>query len=85
MFPNNSRYNDTFDKLLDFVALDENKDLGDTLGTTAGGISAPLLVKMLCKRSLISIIWDYSTKHSIKKESSDFYPVTNFRKATKKS
>ena len=66
LFPNNVDIN-VFDKLLDFVALDENKDLGDTLGTTAGGISAPLLVKMLCKRSLISIIWDYVTKHSIKK------------------
>ena len=40
LFPNNVDIN-VFDKLLDFVALDENKDLGDTLGTTAGGISAP--------------------------------------------
>ena len=57
----------SFNELLDFVTLDETKELGDTLGTTAGGISAQLLVKMLCKRSLISIIWDYTTKHSIKK------------------
>ena len=56
-----------FDNLLDFVALDENKELGDTLGTTAGGISAQILVKLLCKRPIISVIWDYLTKHSIKK------------------
>ena len=51
LFPNSSLDNDTFDELLDFVTLDETKELGDTLGTTAGGISAPLLVKMICKRS----------------------------------
>jgi glutathione S-transferase len=56
-----------FDDLLDFVALDENKELGDTLGTTAGGISAQILVKLLCKRPIINVIWDYLTKHSIKK------------------
>ena len=43
------------------------KELGETLGTTAGGISATILVRLLCKRSLLSVIWDYSTKHSIKK------------------
>ena len=66
LFPS-SLNNDAFDDLLNFVTLDESKELGDTLGTTAGGISAPLLVKMLCKRSIFSVIWDYSTKHSIKK------------------
>ena len=49
------------------MALDENKELGDTLGTTAGGISAQILVKLLCKRPIVSVIWDYLTKHSIKK------------------
>ena len=58
---------ETFENLLDFVSLDENKELGDTLGTTAGGISAQILVKMLCKRPIIAVIWDYLTKHSIKK------------------
>ena len=58
---------ETFENLLDFVALDESKELGDTLGTTAGGISAQILVKLLCKRPIISVIWDYLTKHSIKK------------------
>ena len=57
----------SFDELLDFVMLDETKELGDTLGTTAGGISAQLIVKMLCKRPLTSVIWDYATKHSIRK------------------
>ena len=66
LFPS-SLDNDTFDDLLNFVTLDETKELGETLGTTAGGISAPLLVKMICKRSIFSIIWDYLTKHSIKK------------------
>lgn len=66
LFPNTVN-KELLEELLDFVYLDENKDLGDTLGTTAGGISAQILVKMLCKRPLFAVIWDYATKHSIKK------------------
>jgi len=66
LFPENINQ-DVFNNLLDFVKLDEKKELGETLGTTAGGISATILVRLLCKRSLLSVIWDYSTKHSIKK------------------
>lgn len=66
LFPLNINQ-DRFNNLLDFVKLDEDKELGETLGTTAGGISATILVRLLCKRSLLSVIWDYSTKHSIKK------------------
>jgi glutathione S-transferase len=66
LFPNKLNQ-ERFDNLLDFVKLDEEKELGETLGTTAGGISATVLVRLLCKRSLLSVIWDYSTKHSIKK------------------
>ena len=66
LFPKNINQ-DIFNNLLDFVKLDEKKELGETLGTTAGGISATILVRLLCKRSLLSVIWDYSTKHSIKK------------------
>lgn len=66
LFPDNIN-KDRFNNLLDFVKLDEEKDLGETLGTTAGGISATILVRLLCKRPLLSVIWDYSTKHSIKK------------------
>ena len=66
LFPDNIN-KDRFNNLLDFVKLDEGKDLGETLGTTAGGISATILVRLLCKRPLLSVIWDYSTKHSIKK------------------
>ena len=66
LFPTNINQ-DIFNNLLDFVKLDEKKELGETLGTTAGGISATILVRLLCKRSLLSVIWDYSTKHSIKK------------------
>jgi glutathione S-transferase len=66
LFPENINQ-DRFKKLLDFVKLDEEKELGETLGTTAGGISATVLVRLLCKRPLLSVIWDYSTKHSIKK------------------
>ena len=66
LFPENINQ-DIFNNLLDFVKLDEDKELGETLGTTAGGISATILVRLLCKRSLLSVIWDYSTKHSIKK------------------
>ena len=66
LFPENI-IQDILNNLLDFVKLDEKKELGETLGTTAGGISATILVRLLCKRSLLSVIWDYSTKHSIKK------------------
>ncbi|MDA9221117.1 glutathione S-transferase N-terminal domain-containing protein [Gammaproteobacteria bacterium] len=66
LFPENINQ-DIFNNLLDFVKLDEKKELGETLGTTAGGISATIIVRLLCKRSLLSVIWDYSTKHSIKK------------------
>ena len=66
LFPENINQ-DKFKNLLDFVKLDEEKELGETLGTTAGGISATVLVRLLCKRPLFSVIWDYSTKHSIKK------------------
>ena len=66
LFPNNLNQ-ERFKNLLDFVKLDEDKELGETLGTTAGGISATVLVRLLCKRSLLSVVWDYSTKHSIKK------------------
>jgi len=66
LFPENINQ-DIFNNLLDFVKLDEKKELGETLGTTAGGISATILVRLLCKRPLLSVIWDYSTKHSIKK------------------
>ena len=66
LFPENINQ-DVFNNLLDFVKLDEKKELGETLGTTAGGISATILVRLLCKRPLLSVIWDYSTKHSIKK------------------
>ena len=66
LFPENINQ-DRFKNLLDFVKLNEAKELGETLGTTAGGISATVLVRLLCKRPLLNVIWDYSTKHSIKK------------------
>jgi glutathione S-transferase len=66
LFPNSINSHE-LNKLLDFVKLDETKDLGETLGTTAGGISAPILVRLLCKRPFLSVFWDYLTKHSIKK------------------
>ena len=66
LFPDNLN-KERFENLLDFVTLDETKELGETLGTTSGGISAQLLVKMLCKRPLANVIWDYATKHSIRK------------------
>ena len=48
-----------FDNLLDYLFLDDTKELGETFGTTGGGISVPVLAKLLCKRSFLSVLWDY--------------------------
>ena len=49
LFPKNQ--DEEFDKLLDYLFLDDTKELGQTFGTTGGGISVPVLAKLLCKRS----------------------------------
>ena len=67
LFPS-SLDNDTFDDLLKFVTLDETKELGETLGTTAGGISAPLLVKMICKRSSLVLFGIIQPSTLLKRE-----------------
>ena len=39
---------DKFNELLNYLFLDDKKDLGDTFGTTGGGISVPVLGRLLC-------------------------------------
>ena len=57
LFPANK--DEEFDRLLDYLFLDDAKELGETFGTTGGGISVPVLGKLLSKRSFFSVLWDY--------------------------
>ena len=41
LFPANK--DEGFDQLLDYLFLDDTKELGETFGTTGGGISVPVL------------------------------------------
>ena len=53
LFPDDS---DKFNELLDYLFLDDKKDLGDTFGTTGGGISVPVLGRLLCKRPFFDVL-----------------------------
>ena len=64
-----------FDKLLDYLFLDDKKELGETFGTTGGGISIPVLAKLLCKRSFFSVLWDYLKNHGVSKRKPIFIMV----------
>ena len=64
-----------FDKLLDYLFLDDKKDLGETFGTTGGGISIPVLARLLCKRSFFSVLWDYLRNHGVNKRKPIFIMV----------
>ncbi len=66
LFLNND---EKFEELVDYLKLDENKGLGTTFGTTGGGISIPVLAKLLCKRSILSVALDYE----LNKEGEFFY------------
>ena len=44
-------------------SLDEKIKLGENFGTSVALASTPILAKLLCKRSTLDVIWDYSTKH----------------------
>ena len=68
--------NDTeFNKLLDYLFLDDEKELGETFGTTGGGISIPVLARLLCKRSFFSVLWDYLKNHGVNKRKPIFIMV----------
>ena len=54
--------------------MDDKKDLGDTFGTTGGGISVPVLARLLCKRPFFDVLRDY-TKHGVKKRKLIFIMV----------
>ena len=64
-----------FDKLLDYLFLDDEKELGETFGTTGGGISIPVLARLLCKRSFFSVLWDYLINHGVNKRKPIFIMV----------
>ena len=61
--------------MIDYLKLDENKELGTTFGTTGGGISIPVLAKLLCKRSILSVAFDYLRYHGIKQRRAIFLIV----------
>ena len=67
-----------FDNLLDYLFLDDTKELGETFGTTGGGISVPVLAKLLCKRSFFSVLWDYLKNHGVSKRKPIFVMVRLF-------
>ena len=67
-----------FDNLLDYLFLDDTKELGETFGTTGGGISVPVLGKLLCKRSFFSVLWDYLKNHGVSKRKPIFVMVRLF-------
>ena len=67
-----------FDNLLDYLFLDDTKELGETFGTTGGGISVPVLGKLLCKRSFFSVLWDYLKNHGVSKRKFIFVMVRFF-------
>ena len=64
-----------FNKLLDYLFLDDEKELGETFGTTGGGISIPVLARLLCKRSFFSVLWDYLKNHGVNKRKQIFIMV----------
>ena len=64
-----------FDKLLDYLFLDDKKELGETFGTAGGGISIPVLARLLCKRSFFSVLWDYLRNHGVNKRKPIFIMV----------
>ena len=75
LFPDES---ETFNDLLDFLFLDDTKELGASFGTTGGGISVPVLGRLLCKRSLLSVFMDYYKNHGVKKRKFIFLMVRIF-------
>ena len=64
-----------FNKLLDYLFLDDEKELGETFGTTGGGISISVLARLLCKRSFFSVLWDYLKNHGVNKRKPIFIMV----------
>ena len=75
LFPDES---ESFTDLVDFLFLDDTKELGDTFGTTGGGISVPVLGRLLCKRSFFSVFLDYLKNHGVKKRKFIFLMVRFF-------
>ena len=73
LFPPND--NKEFHDLVDYLFLDDKKELGETFGTTGGGISIPVLARLLCKRSFFSVVWDYLKNHGVSKRKPIFIMV----------
>ena len=67
-----------FDRLLDYLFLDDSKELGETFGTTGGGISVPVLGKLLSKRPFFAVLWDYLKNHGTSKRKPIFVMVRLF-------
>ena len=63
LFPSDPSQKIKLENILEEVSLSEDKELGSTFGTVCGGVSMEVLAKLLCKRPLLNVIWDYATKH----------------------
>ena len=63
LFPNDENLNIEVRSLVKEFSLDEKIKLGENFGTSVALASTPILAKLLCKRSTLDVIWDYSTKH----------------------
>ena len=72
LFPDDSV---KFNELLNYLFLDDERELGATFGTTGGGISVPVLGRLLCKRSFFDVFIDYSKNHGVKKRKPIFIMV----------
>ena len=58
LFPSDTSQKIQLENILEEVSLSEDKELGSTFGTVCGGVSMEVLANLLCKRPLLSVIWD---------------------------
>ena len=63
LFPSDQALKSEVWALIREFALDEGISLGDNFGTSVALGSSQILARLLCKRPILGVIWDYLTKH----------------------